>query len=80
MPKLQGNGGVHCIWDTGMVLAPMKIYPKGFPRASFTFKGPEGAVYARSESGCVDAALFLSEMKNVPARHSSTMYGTSLHQ
>lgn len=43
----------------GLALPPMIIFPKSFPRGPYTFKGPDGAVYAKSESGWVNTELFL---------------------
>ena len=41
----------------------MIIFPKVFPGGAYTFEGPDGAVYAKSDSGWVDSSLFLSWMK-----------------
>ena len=30
---------------------PMIFYPKAFPGGAYTFRGPDNAVYAKSESG-----------------------------
>ena len=49
----------------GIALSPMIIYPKSFPGGAYTFKGPDDAVYAKSESGWVDSELFLSWMHKV---------------
>ena len=43
----------------------MIIYPKAFPGGAYTFKDPDDAVYAKSESGWVDSELFLSWMNKV---------------
>ena len=43
----------------------MIIYPKAFPGSAYTFKDPDDAVYAKSESGWVDSELFLSWMNKV---------------
>ncbi len=49
----------------GIALPPMIIYPKVFPGGAYTFRGPDDAVYAKSESGWVDSELFLAWMKKV---------------
>ena len=49
----------------GITLPPMIIYPKAFPGGAYTFKGPDDAVYAKSELGWVDSELFLSWMNEV---------------
>ena len=49
----------------GLALLPMITYPKAFPGGAYTFKGPDDAVYAKSESGSVDSELFLSWMNKV---------------
>ena len=46
----------------GIALPPMIFFPKAFPGGAYTFKGPDDAVYAKSESGWVDSELFLSWM------------------
>ena len=53
----------------GIALPPMIIFPKAFPGGAYTFKGPDDAVYAKSESGWVDSELFLSWMKKVFLEH-----------
>ena len=47
----------------GMALPPMIIYPKAFPGGAYTFRGPDDAVYAKSESGWVDSELFYAWMQ-----------------
>ena len=54
----------------GMALPPMIIYPKAFPGGAYTFKGPDDAVYAKSESGWVDSELFFAWMKKVFLVHA----------
>ena len=54
----------------GIALPPMIIYPKAFPGGAYTFKGPDDAVYAKSESGWVDSELFLSWMKKIFLVHA----------
>ena len=49
----------------GLALPPMIIFPKAFPGGAYTFKGPDDAVYAKSESGWVDSELFVEWMKKV---------------
>ena len=46
-------------------IAPMIMYPKSFPGGAYTFKGPDDAVHAKSESGWVDSEIFLSWKKKV---------------
>ena len=55
----------------GLALPPMIIFPKAFPGGSYTFKGPDDAVYAKSESGWVDSELFLSWMNKVFLPHAA---------
>ena len=43
----------------------MIVYPKAFPGSAYTFKGPDDAVYAKSESGWVDSEIFISWMNKV---------------
>ena len=40
--------------SAGLALPPMIIYPKAYPGGPYTFKGPDDAVYAKSDSGWVD--------------------------
>ena len=47
----------------GMALPPMIIYPKAFPGGAYTFRGPDDAVYSKSESGWVDSELFYAWMQ-----------------
>ncbi len=54
----------------GVALPPMIIYPKAFPGGAYTFKGPDDAVYAKSESGWVDSDLFLAWMKKIFLVHA----------
>ena len=49
----------------GIALPPMIIYSKAFPGGAYTFKGPDDAVYAKSESGWVDSEIFVSWMNKV---------------
>ena len=43
----------------------MIIYSKSFPGGPYYFKGPEDALYARSESGWINTELFLAWLKNI---------------
>ena len=54
----------------GTALPPMIIFPKAFPGGKYTFKGPDDAVYAKSDSGWVDSELFLSWMNKVFLRYA----------
>ena len=54
-----------CASAAGAALPPMIIYPKSFPGGLYRFGGPDDSVYAKSESGWVDAKLFLEWMKKV---------------
>ena len=49
----------------GMALPPMIIFPKTFPSVQYTFKSPDDAVYAKSDSGWVDSELFCCWMEKV---------------
>ena len=53
----------------GMALPPMIIYPKASGGA-YTFKGPDDALYAKSESGWVDSELFFAWMKKLFLVHA----------
>ena len=55
---------------SGSALPPMVIYPKSFPGGQYKFGGPDGAVYAKSESGWVDSELFLEWMKRIFLRYA----------
>ena len=48
----------------------MIIYPKAFPGGAYTFKGPDDAVYAKSESGWVDSDLFKAWFEKVFLVHA----------
>ena len=54
----------------GMALPPMIIYPKAFPGGAYTFRGPDDAVYAKSESGWVDSELFYAWMQKKNLVHA----------
>ena len=54
----------------GTTLPPMIIFPKAFPGGKYTFKGPDDAVYAKSDSGWVDSELFLAWMNKVFLRYA----------
>ncbi len=43
----------------------MIIYTKSFPGGQYCFEGPDDAVYARSESGWIDAELFVVWLKKL---------------
>ena len=54
----------------GVALLPMIIYPKAFPGGAYTFRGPDDAVYAKSESGWVDSELFYAWMQKIFLVHA----------
>ena len=53
----------------GLPLPPMIIYFKSFPGGQYRFDGPDDALYVKSESGWIDAELFLTWMKKIFLRH-----------
>lgn len=51
---------VHvCVCANGKVMPPMIIFAKGFPGGPYAREGPNGALYAKSESGYMDGELYL---------------------
>ena len=58
-----------CASAAGIALPPMIIFSKCYPGRSYRFDGPDDALYAKSDSGCIDSELFLSWMKKVFLKH-----------
>ena len=49
----------------GFPLPPMIIYPKAYLGGTYTFAGPDDALYGKSESGYVDSELFIKWMEKI---------------
>ena len=47
-----------CCSATGYTLPPMLIFQKCFPSSDYSSSGPDGCLYAKSESGYMDGELF----------------------
>ena len=47
-----------CCSASGFVLPPMIIFQKCFPSSDYSSSGPDGCLYAKSESGYMDGELF----------------------
>ena len=53
----------------GLPLPPMIIYSKCFPGCQYRFEGPDGTLYAKSDSGWIDSELFLTWLKKILLKH-----------
>jgi hypothetical protein len=54
-----------CCSSTGHVLPPMLIFQKCFPSTNYSSSGPDGCLYAKSESGWMDGELFQEWFKKI---------------
>ena len=54
-----------CCSSTGQVLPPMIIFQRCFPSSDYSRSGPDGCLYAKSESGYMDGELFLEWFKKI---------------
>ena len=63
---------VHvCVCANGKVMPSMIIFAKGFPRGPYAREGPNGALYAKSESGYMDGELYLKWFQKIFLCHCS---------
>jgi len=63
---------VHvCVCANGKVMPPMIIFAKGFPGGPYAREGPNGALYAKSESGYMDGELYLKWFQKIFLCHCS---------
>ena len=54
-----------CCSATGYALPPMLIFQRCFPSTDYSSSGPDGCLYAKSESGYMDGELFLEWFKKI---------------
>lgn len=63
---------IHCyVSAAGHALPPLLIFKKSFPGGNYPRDGPDGALYAKQDSGFMDSELFLKwfEQLFVPHAH-----------
>ena len=62
---------IHCcISAGGAALPPMIIFKQSFPGGNYTANGPDGALYAKQESGFMDSELFLKWFQRIFIVHA----------